>query len=344
MYRSEFYYELPQALIAQNPLPERSKSRLMCLNSANGEIADGKFADVCTILQQGDLLVFNNTRVIPARIFGTKPTGGKVEILIERILNNRRILAQVGTSKPLRLGSNINLDGGVIAEVEGRDGDFYHLYITDPRPVTEIIEDIGHIPLPPYITRTDSDIDKQRYQTIYAQVDGAVAAPTAGLHFDQGLIDRVHAMGVKSAYVTLHVGAGTFQPVRVYDIHDHRMHCEYIEVSPEVCDLVRETRQQGRRVIAVGTTVVRCLEAVSQGGNMAPYAGETDIFIFPGYEFVTVDAMITNFHMPESTLLMLVCAFAGKDHVFKAYQHAIEQGYRFYSYGDAMFISKRSGK
>jgi len=344
MFRSDFYYELPVRLIAQNPLPERRKSRLLCLNSANGEIVDRKFTDICTILLPGDLLVFNNTRVIPARIFGTKPTGGKVEILIERILNNGRILAQVGASKPLRVGSKVKLDGEVTAEVEGREGDFFRLHITGPRPITKLVEDFGHIPLPPYITRSDHDIDKQRYQTVYARVDGAVAAPTAGLHFDQELIDRIHEMGVKSAFVTLHVGAGTFQPVRVDNIHEHRMHCEYFEVSSRVCDLVGETQRRGGRVIAIGTTVVRCLEAVSQGDKMVPYSGETDIFIYPGYEFATVDAMITNFHMPESTLLMLVCAFAGKDNIFAAYRHAIEQGYRFYSYGDAMFISNRSGK
>jgi len=338
MYRSEFYYELPARLIAQNPLPERGQSRLLCLESANGGIVDRKFTDICTLLQPGDLLVFNNTRVVPARIFGTKPTGGKVEILIERVLNNGRVLAQVSASKPLRSGSTLMLDGGVMAEVDGREGDFYRLCVKDPRPITEILEDIGHIPLPPYIMRSDREIDRERYQTVYAEVDGAVAAPTAGLHFDRELLERIKELGVNSAYVTLHVGAGTFQPVRVDNIRDHRMHREYFEVSAQTCDQLRETRKRGGRVIAVGTTVVRCLEAVSQGGDITPYAGETDIFIFPGYEFRIVDVIITNFHMPESTLLMLVCAFAGKDHIFNAYRHAIDRQYRFYSYGDAMWL------
>lgn len=344
MHRSEFYYELPEALIAQNPLSERGHSRLLCLNSANGEIVDRKFKDIGTILQPGDLLVFNNTRVIPARLFGAKPSGGKVEILVERLLDEGRILAQIGASKPLKAGSTIRLDKGVTAEVEGREGDFYRLCINDPRPITGVLEDIGHIPLPPYITRSDRDIDKQRYQTVYAQVDGAVAAPTAGLHFDQGLLDQICAMGIESAYVTLHVGAGTFQPVRVDDIRNHRMHHEYFEVSSRVCDQVREARRRGGRVIAVGTTAVRCLETASQQGNIVPCKGETDIFIYPGYEFLTVDALITNFHMPESTLLMLACAFAGKDNIFAAYRHAIEQGYRFYSYGDAMWLTIKSKK
>ena len=274
-------------------------------------------------------------------MFGVKETGGKVEILIERLLNNGRVLAQINASKPARTGSRIMLDGGVIARVEGREGDFYCLHINDPRPITEILEDIGHTPLPPYITRGDSNIDKERYQTVYARVDGAVAAPTAGLHFDRNLIDRLHAMGVNSAHVTLHVGAGTFQPVRVDDIRDHRMHREYFEVSSRVCDQVRETHSRDGRVIAVGTTVVRCLETVSRGGGITPYQGETDIFIYPGFEFMTVDALITNFHMPESTLLMLVCAFAGRENVFAAYRYAIEKCYRFYSYGDAMFVERQ---
>jgi len=343
MRRSDFFYELPGRLIAQYPLPERGQGRLLCLDGATGHIKDKEFADITTVVRPADLLVFNNTRVIPARVFGAKTSGGKVEVLIERILGDGRVLAQVGASKPPKTGSQIILEGEVRAEVEGRAGEFYRLHLNDPRPTHEILEAIGHTPLPPYISRHDQDIDKERYQTVFAQVNGAVAAPTAGLHFDQGLLDRLKAMGVDSAYVTLHVGAGTYQPVRVENIRDHRMHREYIEVSSQVCDQVRETRRRGGRVIAVGTTVVRTLEAVSRGDEMVPFAGETAIFIFPGYEFVTVDAMITNFHMPESTLLMLVCAFAGKDHVLAAYRHAIGQGYRFYSYGDAMWVT-RQGK
>lgn len=341
MHRSEFYYELPHRLVAQDPLPERGHSRLLCLNGANGEIVDRNFAEISTIIQPGDLLVFNDTRVIPARIFGTKETGGKAEILVERLLSDGHVLAQISASKPPRAGSRILLNGGVIAEVEDREGDFYRLFVNDPRPITEILEDIGHVPLPPYITRGDDSVDKERYQTVYARIDGAVAAPTAGLHFDRELIDRLQPMGVDIAYVTLHVGAGTFQPVRVDDIRNHKMHREYFEVAPRVCEQVNEARNRGGRVIAVGTTVVRCLETASRGGSMTPCQGETDIFIYPSFDFMTVDALITNFHMPESTLLMLVCAFAGKDHVLAAYRHAIEQEYRFYSYGDAMFIKRK---
>jgi S-adenosylmethionine:tRNA ribosyltransferase-isomerase len=341
MLRSDFNYDLPQELIAQEPLPERCESRLLCLNCADGEIADRKFADLCAFLQPDDLLVFNDTRVIPARIFGTKTSGGKIEILVERLLGDGCILAQIGANKPVRVGSEVMLDNKVKALVRERRGDFYHLQINDPRPVNEVLEDIGHVPLPPYIRRCDRGIDAERYQTVYARSDGAVAAPTAGLHFDQKLINRIRSMGVRIAYVTLHVGAGTFQPVRIDDIRDHRMHSEYFEVSSTVCDQVQETRSRGGRVIAVGTTVVRCLESVSAQDGVRPFKGETDIFIYPGYEFLTVDAMITNFHMPESTLLMLVCAFAGKQNLFAAYRHAIRGGYRFYSYGDAMFIARR---
>jgi len=340
MFRTDFYYDLPQELIAQEPLPERCGSRLLCLNSAAGEIEGRKFTDLCTILQPEDLLVFNDTRVIPARIFGSKKSGGKIEILVERILDNGRVLVQIGASKPPRIGSELILDNRITALVEKRAGEFYRLHINDPRPVNEILEDIGHVPLPPYIRHSAGIMDAERYQTVYARTEGAVAAPTAGLHFDQNMIDRIRSLGVRMSYVTLHVGAGTFQPVRVDKIRDHQMHHEFIEIPSRVCEQVKETRQRGGRVIAVGTTVVRCLEAVSGEGGLLPFRGETDIFIYPGYEFITVDAMITNFHMPESTLLMLVCAFAGSQNIFNAYRHAISQGYRFYSYGDAMFITR----
>jgi S-adenosylmethionine:tRNA ribosyltransferase-isomerase len=340
MQRSEFYYDLPAGLIAQEPLPERGSSRLLCLNGADGKIMDRKFDELCTLLRPGDLLIFNNTRVIPARLFATKTSGGKVELLIERILENNHVVAQIGANKPLRINSEVVLENGVRARIKGREAGFYRLHIEDARPVLSILEEIGHVPIPPYVRRSDSHIDTERYQTVYASIDGAVAAPTAGLHFDRALMARLESMGVNSAYITLHIGAGTFQPVRVDDIRDHRMHREYFEVSSQVCEQVRETRRYGGRVVAVGTTVVRCLEAVSGKDGISPYQGETDIFIYPGYEFLTVDVVITNFHMPESTLLMLVCAFAGMDNVLAAYGHAVKRGYRFYSYGDAMFITR----
>ncbi len=340
MQRSDFYYDLPAGLIAQEPLPERGSSRLLCLDGSDGKVMDRKFDELCTLLRPGDLLIFNNTRVIPARLFATKPTGGKVEVLIERILDNNHVVAQIGASKPLRINCHVELENGVRVRIEGREAGFYRLHIDDTRPVLSLLEEIGHVPLPPYLGRGDSYVDIERYQTVYARFDGAVAAPTAGLHFDRALMARLDSVGVNAAYVTLHIGAGTFQPVRVNDIREHRMHREYFEVTAPVCEQVRETRRNGGRVIAVGTTVVRSLEAVSREDGISPYKGETDIFIYPGYEFRTVDAIITNFHMPESTLLMLICAFAGKDNVLAAYGHAIKRRYRFYSYGDAMFITR----
>lgn len=340
MQRSDFYYDLPAGLIAQEPLPERGGSRLLCLDGSDGKVMDRKFDELCTLLRPGDLLIFNNTRVIPARLFATKPTGGKVEVLIERILDSNHVVAQIGANKPLRINCHVELENGVRVRIEGREAGFYRLHIDDTRPVLSLLEEIGHVPLPPYLGRGDSYVDIERYQTVYARFDGAVAAPTAGLHFDRTLMARLDSVGVNAAYVTLHIGAGTFQPVRVNDIREHRMHREYFEVTAPVCEQVRETRRNGGRVIAVGTTVVRSLEAVSREDGISPYKGETDIFIYPGYEFRTVDAMITNFHMPESTLLMLICAFAGKDNVLAAYGHAIKRRYRFYSYGDAMFITR----
>lgn len=340
MQRSDFYYDLPAGLIAQEPLPERGGSRLLCLDGSDGKVMDRKFDELCTLLRPGDLLIFNNTRVIPARLFATKPTGGKVEVLIERILDSNHVVAQIGANKPLRINCHVELENGVRVRIEGREAGFYRLHIDDTRPVLSLLEEIGHVPLPPYLGRGDSYVDIERYQTVYARFDGAVAAPTAGLHFDRTLMARLDSVGVNAAYVTLHIGAGTFQPVRVNDIREHRMHREYFEVTAPVCEQVRETRRNGGRVIAVGTTVVRSLEAVSREDGISPYKGETDIFIYPGYEFRAVDAMITNFHMPESTLLMLICAFAGKDNVLAAYGHAIKRRYRFYSYGDAMFITR----
>lgn len=345
MHRSDFYFELPPALIAQHPAAQRTQSRLLCLDG-DGGVQDRLFTDLPGILRPGDLLVFNDTRVIPARLFGVKASGGKVEVLIERVLDERRALAQVRASKPPLPGSRLVLgdDGApfkVEAEVTGRSGELYRLCFKDERPLLDILNMIGHVPLPPYIKRGAQDADAERYQTVYARHAGAVAAPTAGLHFDQPLLDSVAARGVESAFVTLHVGAGTFQPVRADPIEEHVMHSEYAVVSEQVCAQIQAARARGGRVIAVGTTSVRALESAARGGELQPLHGETDIFIYPGYRFRCVDALITNFHLPESTLLMLVCAFAGKEQVLAAYRHAVARQYRFFSYGDAMFLTKQ---
>ncbi len=339
MRRSDFHFDLPPALIAQYPVEPRSASRLLCLEGA--AVHDALFTALPDKLNAGDLLVFNDTRVIPARLLGHKESGGKVELLIERILEGQRVLAQARASKPLRPGARLTLHKGaqqVSARVLTKIDDFYEIEFTDSKNLLNILEDIGHVPLPPYITRADETSDRQRYQTVYARQPGSVAAPTAGLHFDQPLLDTLAATGVESAYVTLHVGAGTFQPMRVENLAGHKMHKEYLEVSALVCERVRAARARGGRVIAVGTTTVRALESASRHGSVEPFQGETDIFIYPGYEFKSVDALITNFHLPESTLLMLVCAFGGYERVMAAYRHAVAQKYRFYSYGDAMFV------
>jgi len=337
MRRSDFYFELPQELIAQYPLPDRSSSRLLCLDMT-GKVNDRVFTELPDILQDGDLLVFNNTRVIPARLFGSKQTGGKVEVLVERILDDHRLLAHVRASKSPKPGSRLSLEGGVDVTVLGREGELFELRFEGPVSVIEQLDQYGHMPLPPYIERADETHDRERYQTIYAQKQGAVAAPTAGLHFDKALLEQLTERGVSFAFVTLHVGAGTFQPVRVDDISEHLMHAEYIEVDDDVVAAVESTRSAGGRVIAVGTTSVRALESAVHNGKLTSYYGDTDIFITPGYHFQVVDGLITNFHLPESTLLMLVCAFSGYDAVMSAYQHAIRQKYRFFSYGDAMFL------
>ncbi len=338
MRLAEFSYQLPRELIAQNPLPQRPASRLLHIRQHPAGLFDRHFAELPGLLNAGDLLVFNDTRVIPARLFGRKPTGGRVELLVERVLDDERILAQVRASKALRRGSELLLAGGVTARVCDREPPFYCLALTGPGSAAEILETIGHIPLPPYIERPDESLDATRYQTVFARHRGAVAAPTAGLHFDQPLLAQLRRQGVGQAYVTLHVGAGTFQPVRVNDILKHRMHSERVAVSAEVCEQIRQTQAGGGRVIAVGTTVVRSLESAVQHGAVMPFQGETRLFITPGYRFQVVDALLTNFHIPESTLLMLVCAFGGREHVLQAYRHAVEKKYRFYSYGDAMFI------
>jgi S-adenosylmethionine:tRNA ribosyltransferase-isomerase len=285
--------------------------------------------------------VFNNTKVIPARLLGQKDSGGRVEVLVERVLNDHSVLAHVRSSKSPKIGRHLLLEGTIDIEVFGRQGALFELYFHTEMSVIDVLESVGRLPLPPYIEREVAQDDLERYQTIYAEHIGAVAAPTAGLHFDQAMLDVINGLGIEVAQVTLHVGAGTFQPVRVDDIKTHQMHSEWLEVSETVCQQVISTQQRGGRVIAVGTTSVRALESASRSGKIEPYEGETDIFIYPGYQFKSVDAMITNFHLSESTLLMLVSAFAGKSNIMTAYQHAIKQKYRFFSYGDAMFLTKK---
>ncbi|HIN82770.1 MAG TPA: tRNA preQ1(34) S-adenosylmethionine ribosyltransferase-isomerase QueA [Chromatiales bacterium] len=341
MQRQDFHFNLPDELIAQSPLEGRGDSRLLRVDAQAGVYQDGRFLDVIDLLRPDDLLVLNNTRVIPARLFGHKQSGGKVEVLVERVLASHQVLAQVRASKTPKDGSHLEFDQGIRATVLRREASFFVLEFAGSEPVLEVLQRIGHIPLPPYIEREDAEADRERYQTVYAEEPGAVAAPTAGLHFDQSLLDAVSNKGVGLARVTLHVGAGTFQPMRCDSILDHVMHSEHIEVSQTVCDQVRETRQRGGRVVAVGTTSVRCLESAWNGERLLPVCGDTNIFIYPGYEFGVVDALVTNFHLPESTLMMLVSAFSGQDLVMSAYCHAIAQRYRFFSYGDAMWMTRK---
>lgn len=338
MKTQDFYFDLPDELIARYPMEERSASRLLTVDGRDGGLGHHIFRDIAGMLEAGDLLVFNNTRVIPARLYGEKASGGKLEALIERVTGEHEALAHLRSSRSPKPGSRILLEG-VEVEVTGRQGALFELTFLDERPLLSILEAVGHMPLPPYMERDDQDEDRERYQTVYAEKPGAVAAPTAGLHFDEPLLAALKAKGVNFAYVTLHVGAGTFQPVKVDNIEEHEMHAEYIEVPPEVVDAVKATRAAGKRVVAVGTTSVRSLESASADGEIAPFSGESRIFIYPGYRFRSVDAMITNFHLPESTLIMLVSAFAGRRHTMTAYEEAVREHYRFYSYGDAMFLS-----
>ncbi len=340
MKRSDFAYPLPGELIAQYPPERRGDSRLLRLEG--GRLEDLHFDDLPGLLSPGDLLVFNDTRVIPARLHGRKTTGGRVEVLIERLLGDHAALAQVRASKPPGAGGRLLVGDGDELEVTGRQGDFYELRALGA-PLLELLEREGHVPLPPYIERGDGAVDQTRYQTVYARRPGAVAAPTAGLHFTDGMLARLDGMGVERAHVTLHVGAGTFQPVRVESLEAHRMHSEYLEVDEACCSALAETRRRGGRVVAVGTTSVRSLETAAASGALAPFRGETRLFIRPGYRFRVVDTMITNFHLPESTLLMLVAAFAGHREVMAAYRHAVERRYRFFSYGDAMFLARKGG-
>ena len=336
MLRSDFHYELPDELIARHPTARRSDSRLLHLDGRSGAVADLRFADLPRLLRRGDLLVFNDTRVVPARLQGRKATGGRVELLLERVVGGRRALVHLRASKPPAIGSVVHVTDDASATVAGRQGEFWLLEFDDDPAA--VFERHGEMPLPPYLRRAAEDSDRERYQTVYARVPGAVAAPTAGLHFDAELLEACRAAGVASTHVTLHVGAGTFQPVRVDDLREHRMHAELTEVPPSACEAVVACRAGGGRVVAVGTTAVRALESAAADGRLAPLAGDTRLFITPGHRFRVVDALVTNFHLPESTLLMLVAAFAGHGHVLAAYRHAVAARYRFFSYGDAMFV------
>ncbi|MFQ6310232.1 tRNA preQ1(34) S-adenosylmethionine ribosyltransferase-isomerase QueA [Lysobacter capsici] len=343
MKKSDFNYELPPELIAQAPLAERSASRLLVVPPAPAPREDRVFSDLPQLLQPGDLLVFNDTRVIPARLFGQKSTGGRVEILIERLLGGSEARAQLGVSKSPKEGARIALDAGGEAEVLGRDGEFYRLRFHVPESLEQWLLHAGRLPLPPYIQREPGQDDDERYQTVFAREIGAVAAPTAGLHFDEALLAQLRERGIEFGHVTLHVGAGTFQPVRADSLDQHVMHSEWLNVGAGLIEQIRRCRARGGRVIAVGTTVVRALESAirlnpADDGELLPFAGETRLFILPGYRITSVDGLITNFHLPESTLLMLVSAFSGKEQVFAAYEHAIAQRYRFFSYGDAMLL------
>lgn len=345
---SDFDFPLPPELIAQSALPDRSASRLLVMERTAPDdtadavrLVDRAFSDILEYLSPDDLLVFNDTRVIKARFFGQKHSGGRIEVLVERVVDSHTVLAQVRASKTPAEGSPLHLaDGAFTVTVGPRVDQFFTLRF--PEPALDLIERFGRLPLPPYITHDPDAYDETRYQTVYARNPGAVAAPTAGLHFDDALFARLDAAGIRRAFLTLHVGAGTFQPVRTEDLTEHKMHSEWYAVTPELADAVRETRARGGRVIAVGTTSLRALEsAAAEDGTLRPGTGDTDIFITPGYRFRAVDALITNFHLPKSTLLMLVSALAGVEAIRAAYRHAVAERYRFFSYGDAMLLTRR---
>ena len=342
MLRSDFHYDLPAELIAQAPLRERRASRLLVLDGATGALDDRLFADLPELLRPGDLLVFNDTRVLPARVIGRKPTGGRVELLLERLLGPRSALVHLQASKKPVAGSHVELPGGARARVGGRRAELTEIELD--RDVVPFFETHGQTPLPPYIARLPDEADRERYQTVFARAPGAVAAPTAGLHFDSALLDLLAARGIDRTFVTLHVGAGTFAPVRTERVEDHELHAEWLEVTAATCAAVERCRARGGRVVAVGTTSVRALETAARGGKVTPVAGDSRLYIYPGFEFRVVDAMVTNFHLPESSLLMLVCAFAGREQTLAAYRHAIAQRYRFFSYGDAMLVTPGGGK
>jgi S-adenosylmethionine:tRNA ribosyltransferase-isomerase len=339
MRTDEFDFVLPEQLIAQHPPERRGASRL--LYAHEGVLEDCRFADLLRLVRQDDVLVLNDTRVIKARLIGEKESGGKVEVLVERVLDAHEVLAQVRASKTPRAGSMLHLAGAIKAEVLGRAGEFYRLRFPAGESVLELLERHGQLPLPPYITHAANDDDEQRYQTVFASVAGAVAAPTAGLHFDEAMLQALSAKGARIAYVTLHVGAGTFQPVRTDHIREHIMHSERYLVPHATVDAIAQTHGAGGRVIAVGTTSLRALESAAAGGELVAGESETNIFIIPGYRFKVVDVLLTNFHLPRSTLLMLVCSFGGMSEMLAAYRHAVAQEYRFFSYGDAMLIERK---
>ncbi|WP_336278057.1 tRNA preQ1(34) S-adenosylmethionine ribosyltransferase-isomerase QueA [Cronobacter dublinensis] len=344
MRLTDFSFELPESLIAHYPQAQRSACRLLSLDGPTGDLTHGTFTDLLDKLNPGDLLVFNNTRVIPARMFGRKASGGKIEVLVERMLDDHRVLAHIRASKAPKPGAELLLgdDESVNATMTARHDALFEVQFNDERPVLDILNSIGHMPLPPYIERPDEASDRELYQTVYSEKPGAVAAPTAGLHFDEPLLARLREKGVEMAFVTLHVGAGTFQPVRVESIEDHVMHSEYAEVPQDVVDAVLAAKARGNKVVAVGTTSVRSLESAAQAATdapIAPFFGDTQIFIYPGYQYQVIDALVTNFHLPESTLIMLVSAFAGYQHTMNAYREAVKAEYRFFSYGDAMYIT-----
>lgn len=341
---TDFTFELPESLIAHYPQAERSSCRLLSLDRPTGALTHGTFTDLLDKLNHGDLLVFNNTRVIPARLFGRKASGGKIEVLVERMLDDKRILAHIRASKAPKPGAELLLgdDESIKATMVARHDALFEVEFNDERSVLDILNAIGHMPLPPYIDRPDEDADRELYQTVYSEKPGAVAAPTAGLHFDDPLLAKLRDKGIEMAFVTLHVGAGTFQPVRVDTIENHIMHSEYAEVPQDVVDAVLAAKARGNRVIAVGTTSVRSLESAAQAAKndlIEPFFGDTQIFIYPGYKYQVIDALVTNFHLPESTLIMLVSAFAGYKNTMHAYHEAVKAEYRFFSYGDAMFIT-----
>lgn len=337
MDRIAFHYELPAELIAQSPLPERTASRLLMLDGQTGEMTDRRFADLPGWLEPSDLLVVNDTRVLPARLAGRKASGGRVELMLERQLGERVGRFQIRASRSPKAGSEIRLEGGASARVVARSDDLFDLEFDCN--LAGYLESYGAVPLPPYIDREPDAADATRYQTVFARSPGAVAAPTAGLHFDEVMLRTIAERGVEQGRLTLHVGAGTFSPVRTQRIEDHRLHAERIDVPARLCEQIRSARDRGGRVVAVGTTTVRALETAARNG-LEPFSGESDLFIYPGYEFRVVDAIITNFHLPESSLLMLVAAFAGYDHVMRAYEHAVASRYRFFSYGDAMLLTR----
>lgn len=341
MFLQDFDFELPPELIAQTPAAERTASRLLHLDGLNGGLTDSQFSALPQLVRAGDVMVFNDTRVIKARLTGVKASGGKVEVLIERVLAHDRALAQVRASHSPQTGARL-MFGGAAATVLGRHGEFFELRFEACADVHALLEQHGSVPLPPYITHAAGSADETRYQTVYARHPGAVAAPTAGLHFDQALLDNLKHKGVRIAHLTLHVGAGTFQPVRVADLSQHHMHSEWYEVPPATADAVNAAHARGARVLAVGTTSLRALESAAAAGALQAGTGDTRLFITPGYRFKVVDRLLTNFHLPKSTLLMLVSAFAGMDNIRRAYRHAIAQRYRFFSYGDAMLIERAS--